>query len=627
MQAMIRGDIAVLERLGVVAIALDLLGVIVAWTRAAEELGVTEHELGRPLWEIVSPGDREQVRDAIRDVVMRRSARRVDAAVASTTRRITWSCSYVSHDGVDSVIVWGTDASADVGRFRQQLKQATRELEAIYEHVPGILFYVAIEPGDGFRFASASRATLKAIGLRRDQFVGQLVRDVIPPASRDIVVSHYLEAIRTRQTVRWEEVSVYPAGRRVGEVAVSPLYDPDGAVSHLIGIVHDVTERKDAEDRLREENQRTTEFLATLSHELRNPLAAIRSALAILDLTTDDERRHHARAILERQVNHLGRVVDDLLDMARITSGKLTLRRDLLPLAELLQHTVDDYRPAFESRGVECEGRLMRDDPSWIDGDATRLLQVFSNLLGNALKFTPNGGRVTISLENDEGSAVVRVRDTGVGIAADVLDRVFVPFVQASQSLDRAAGGLGLGLALSKGLVDLHGGTMAAVSAGLGRGAELIVRLPLAPRPAPVEQQPAPLTTEPRRILVIEDNVDVAAALCMLLELRGHAVQASHDGPSAIAIAREFHPEIVICDLGLPGMSGYDVACALRNPELGTKPLLIAVSGYDALADRTRSAAAGFDHHFAKPLNLLELERLLAVTKHEVSAKPTRPTS
>jgi two-component system CheB/CheR fusion protein len=434
-----------------------------------------------------------------------------------------------------------------------------------------------------------------------------LVRDVIPASSVDNVLNHYREAVRSGRTVRWEQVSVYPVGRKVGEVAVTPL-DDGGRPSQLIGFVRDIT----TEDRLREENERKNEFLAMLSHELRNPLAAIRNALAVLDPSAAHEQADRdAREIIERQVRHLTAIVDDLVDIARITSAKTALTREVLSVSALLRRTIDDHRPDFEKHGVACDVLVMED--LWVDGDRTRLVQVFGNLLNNAVKFTPSGGRVTISLEREGDSAVVRVRDTGVGIEADVLQKLFVPFVQASQPLDRAAGGLGLGLALSKGLVELHGGTIAAASAGRDTGTELIVRLPLAS--APARSAPPTATTHaatPRRLLVIEDNVDVANGLRVVLALRGHTVWVAYDGASGLAMAREFRPDIVICDLGLPHMSGYDVARALRVDKVTAEPLLVAFSGYVTQADRERSASAGFQRHLPKPVELQDLDDLIA---------------
>jgi PAS domain S-box-containing protein len=365
------------------------------------------------------------------------------------------------------------------------------------------------------------------------------------------------------------------------------------------------------EQALREANQRKDEFLAMLSHELRNPLGPISGSLFILDHTDPESQQAlNARAIIERQVVHLTRLIEDLLDVTRITRGKIELQREDVELAELVRRTLDDHRAGFESRGLRLEGRL-DEGPFWLRADPARLVQVVSNLLGNAEKFTPRGGTVTVSLEVRGPEVVLRVRDTGVGIAPELIGGLFEPFAQGPQTMDRSRGGLGLGLAMVKGLIELHGGSVQLSSEGVGRGAEVTVSLPLAAAPAKAAGPAARATAAAHRVLVIEDNVDAATCLYDGLSLMGHEVRIVHRGAAGLEVARTFRPEVVLCDIGLPEMDGYEVAAAFRADPALRGAHLIALSGYARPEDRQRAVEAGFDHHVAKPPAFGELARLI----------------
>ena len=370
--------------------------------------------------------------------------------------------------------------------------------------------------------------------------------------------------------------------------------------------------RKRVEDALHQADRHKNDFLAILSHELRSPLAPIRHSLYVLERAAfGTAQAGQALAIIGRQTTHLSRMVDDLLDLTRITRGKIHLHRERLELGELVRRTAEDHRAMFLARGIALE-LLLGQVPVWIDGDVTRIAQIVGNLLNNAAKFTSPEGRVALILEAEESAALLQVRDNGVGIASGVLQQLFQPFMQAAQTLDRTQGGLGLGLALVKGLVELHGGSVSAASEGSGRGAEFFVRLPrcepeqMAPRPT-VAPQP-----KRRRIVVIEDNPDAADSLLEVLELMGHEVALASTGPAGMTLARELCPDIVLCDIGLPGMNGYEVAQAMReNPQLQST-FLIALSGYAQPEDVAKAEAAGFNLHLAKPPSLEQLEQLLA---------------
>ncbi len=379
---------------------------------------------------------------------------------------------------------------------------------------------------------------------------------------------------------------------------------------------------REAEGRLRtanaeliEADQRKNQFLAVLSHELRNPLAPIKSGLYVLDhAAPGGDQARRAQAVITRQADQLARLVDDLLDVTRIARNKVQLQRQRLELNELTRRTIEDHRPLLEQAAVHVDLEPAP-KPVFVDADWNRLAQVVGNLLQNAAKFTPRGGRVTVAVSTDAASrsASVRVADTGVGMTSEMMARLFEPFTQADATLDRSKGGLGLGLALVKGLVELHGGEVSATSAGLGQGSEFIVRLPLdVTTTAGSTDAPATAAKVRRRVLVIEDNVDAADMLREVLEFGQHEVAVAYSGPDGIARAREFRPDVVLCDIGLPGMSGYEVARVFRADGILNRAYLVALSGYALPEDLRRAGESGFERHLAKPASLEKVEELLA---------------
>jgi two-component system CheB/CheR fusion protein len=400
------------------------------------------------------------------------------------------------------------------------------------------------------------------------------------------------------------------AGVVVSFIEVTRLKETEAALQRA------VAELEEAERSLRDVDERRTEFLGVLSHELRNPLAPIRNALLLLQRAAPGSAQAaRALAVAERQTDQLARLVDDLLDATRISRGKLQVQRRPVELSALLRQALEDHRPAFAARAVALEGQL-DGRPRWVDGDAARLTQVVGNVLQNAAKFTGPQGRVTVSLaDGSDGRVAIRVVDDGEGIAPELLDRVFEPFVQAETTLHRTQGGLGLGLALVKAVAELHGGRVEAHSDGTGHGAAFSVWLPLldeARIPSAAATRPArPPPAAPLRILVIEDNLDGAETLREVLELSGHAVTLAHDGQDGLAKVRSLKPDAVLCDLGLPGLSGFEVAQRIRaDPTLS--PALIALTGYTRPEDQREALRAGFDHHLGKPIRIEELEEVLA---------------
>ena len=368
-----------------------------------------------------------------------------------------------------------------------------------------------------------------------------------------------------------------------------------------------------ANDALRDAARRKDQFIAMLAHELRNPLVPIRNAVELLALARDEATVGRVREMVGRQVEHLAHIVADLLDASRVARGKVELRRGRCDLGRVVGQAAADAAGAFAAAGVRVALDLPA-GPVWVDGDQTRLTQVVSNLLANAAKFTDPGGEVAVALRTDGGAATLRVRDTGVGIAPDLLPRVFDAFTQEDESLDRTRGGLGLGLALVKGVVELHGGTVQAASPGRGRGAEFTVLLPVAPEPPAPAAAAAPAEAEPKRrlrVLIVEDNRDAADSLQMLLELTGCQVDVAYTGPDGVELARRAGPDVVLCDIGLPGLDGYEVARRIREEAAGKRPVLVALTGYGEDDDRRKAREAGFDHHFTKPADPAVIGRLL----------------
>lgn len=392
------------------------------------------------------------------------------------------------------------------------------------------------------------------------------------------------------------------------------LVELDGR-PNLCGVGHDLRERKRVEEALKEADRRKDEFLAMLSHELRNPLAAIRNAIHLIDVQQlSDPLLVEACAILGRQSQLLAGLVDDLFDVFRITHHKIVLQLETLDLAQLVKLIVSDWNTTLKGRGLRLY-ITVPDCPVWVRADRMRLSQVLMNLLNNAAKFTDADGEITVTLTEDPacGQACLVVRDTGIGIAPDVLSHVFDTFCQGEPGLARTRGGLGLGLALVKGLVELHGGGVSAGSAGPGKGAEIGFWLPLTSTPKPDARPHLPAAGgRPLRILIIEDNRDTARTLAAILLRHGHQVHLAHSGTEGLARASEWQPEVVLCDLGLPGKDGYQVAEALRREPTTAHARLIAVSGYGLEEDRVRSKRAGFDLHFTKPIDPREILDLLA---------------
>ncbi|HSD18900.1 MAG TPA: ATP-binding protein [Anaeromyxobacter sp.] len=481
------------------------------------------------------------------------------------------------------------------------------------------------------RFLMVNDAYERACGHRREELIGRGHFEFFPNEENERIFRRvaatgepfYVEekpfefADQPERGVtywNWSLVPVKDAAGQVQRVLLS-LLDVTGQVAARRAVEELAAERKRAEEALREADRRKTEFLGVLSHELRNPLAPIRNAVWLLDRAEPGgEQARRAKQIVQRQIDHLSRIVDDLLDVTRITRGKIDLQKGRVDLAELVHRTVEDYKALFTARGVELVQHL-GSLSVWLDADATRISQAVGNLLQNAAKFTERGGRVEVAVTREpHGTALVRVRDDGLGIVPEILGRIFDPFTQGDDSLHRSRGGLGVGLSLVKGFVELHGGSVEARSDGRGRGAEFLIRLPVAPeRPALRGPPRTAVTMRRRRVLVIEDNLDAAETLRDVLLTWDHEVEVAHDGREGVEKARGFRPDVVLCDIGLPVMDGYEVARALRADPALASCVLVAVTGYALPEDQARAMEAGFHRHLGKPVPMDDIEAVLAM--------------
>ncbi|MGH8496992.1 MAG: PAS domain-containing protein [Gammaproteobacteria bacterium] len=385
-------------------------------------------------------------------------------------------------------------------------------------------------------------------------------------------------------------------------------------------VQEEIAERKQAEERLREADRRKDEFLAMLAHELRNPLAPIGNSVQIMRMPgIDGEVSEQARQTIERQVKHLVRLVDDLLDVSRISRNRIELRRERVALAVIVQSAVETSKPLIEASGQELTVELPA-QTIWLNADFTRMAQVLANLLNNAAKYTPERARIRLTAERQGNEAVVRVQDTGIGIPRAMLPHIFEMFRQVDTSQERSQGGLGIGLTLVKNLVEMHGGTVVVDSAGAGRGSEFVVRLPIMEEtPKASSETPVGELTgaTPRRILIVDDNRDSADSLAKMLTLAGHCTQTAYDGLEAIEAASTFRPDVILLDIGLPKLNGYEVARQMRQQPWGRSAVLIALTGWGQDEDRSKSHEAGFNSHFVKPVGYAALTKLLA------EAKPT----
>jgi PAS domain S-box-containing protein len=469
--------------------------------------------------------------------------------------------------------------------------------------------------------------TEKLFGYSREQLIGQSIEVLVPERFRAEHPSHR-GAFFMRPESRPMGAGRDLFGRRQDgtefpvEIGLNPIETEEGVLA--LSAIVDITERKQLErelrlrlDELAAADRQKDEFLATLAHELRNPLAPIRNAMQILKLpAADATMRQRAQEMIDRQLHHMVRLVDDLLDVSRIIIGRIELRKECFDLSAAITRAVETAEPLLEARGHQLIV-TMPPEPIFVHADLVRLSQIISNLLTNAAKYTPRPDRIWLAAEREGSDVLLKVKDTGAGLEPHMLDRVFELFVQADASPTRAQGGLGIGLTLVKRLIELHNGTVTAHSDGLGRGSEFTVRFPAdaaatpgTPRPVDESQALARERGE-RRVLIVDDNVDAAESIAMLLQASGFSVRCVYDGSTALSVANVYHPDVIILDIGLPDISGYEVAKQLRAQQDFERTPIVAVTGYGQQGDRLRSREAGIDFHMTKPVDPEALQALL----------------
>lgn len=502
-------------------------------------------------------------------------------------------------------------------------KEENERFRTLFEQAPGIM---AILRGRDHVFELTNQAYYQLVGHR--EILGKPARDALP----EVVGQGFIELLDKVYVtgepflghaipVKLQREPNGPLEERFVDFVYQPIRDARGIVSGIFAEGSDITERKLAEEELRqiandlaEANQRQNDFLATLAHELRNPLAPIRSGLDLMRLSGDNVAViARIRQMMERQVDHLVHLVNDLLDVARISTGKIHLKKEHVLLKDVVLHAVETASPAMQAKRHDFSMEMV-DEPIWLDADVNRLVQIIGNILSNAGKYTPDKGKIALSARREGSEAVITVTDNGIGIPEKFLPHIFDLFTQVEHETEHNRDGLGIGLSLVKRLTEKHGGTVSAHSAGPGQGTRFILRLPVAPPEAvdlsdrQASAHLAPGVQRALRILVVDDNQDAAGILQHMLEIGGHTVRAAYDGQAGLKIAKEFLPDLAILDIGMPSMNGYELARALRKlPQLHAAHL-IALTGWGTQSDRERALAAGFEHHLTKPINVQTLE-------------------
>jgi len=615
---------SIVESSGDAIFTKNLDGVVQTWNASAEQLfGYAPEEIiGRPITLIIPPERLHEEDEILGRIRAGKTVERLETVrVAKGGRRIPVQISVSPLRDADGNVTGASKIIHDITEIVAAREALSREREVLATTLSSIGDAVIVTDTKGsitFMNPEAERLTAWKSADARGRQLTSVFR-IVNEESRQPVENPVEKVLRLGTVVGLANHTLL-VPREGPELPIddsaAPIRQGNGELFGVVVVFRDFTQRRAGEQALKDADRRKDEFLAVLSHELRNPLAPIRMAVGMLrQVGPPTPQLQDLREIIERQTSQLVRLLDDLLDVSRIASGKIVLRKDRVSLALAVSTAIESVRPLIDSRGHDLLVHLP-DEPLHVYGDVTRLAQIIANLLSNASKYTERGGRIALTVSREDGSALVRVRDSGIGLAPEQISKIFVMFAQVDPSLERGQGGLGVGLALSKSLVELHGGSIEVKSEGLGRGSEFIVRLPILSTTASAggERESSRSGSAPqvrRRVLVADDNVDSAKMLTTVLRLAGHDVRVAHDGVSALELAGEFAAEVAFLDIGMPKMNGYDLARELRA-RLGKSVVLVALTGWGKDEDRRRAAAAGFDHHFTKPVALETIEAFFA---------------
>jgi PAS domain S-box-containing protein len=587
-----------------------------------EFFGVSVEEVRQEGWQpLLHPEDRAAYVRAYGKALRERTAFRAETRVRRADGEWRWMASYgapwLSEAGGYLGCVGSSPDVTEQKRVEHALRHSEERFRLATEALRGLVYDWDIAAGTVER----SAGLLDLVGYTPEETPADplWLWERVHPEDRergrhrfDVATAGRAAAFDGEYRVRHKDgryVWVWDHGRLI--------YDAEGRPTRLVGCVISIDEQKRLQQALQQADRQKDRFLATLAHELRNPLAPIRNAIGVLKaLGPATPELDWGRDVVDRQVQHMARLLDDLLDLSRITQDKLRLRKERLELRRVVETALETTLPFIEESGHELDLQLP-DEPMPVDADPVRLSQVFANLLNNAAKYTDRGGRISLRAERREASVVVSVKDTGIGISPEALPTLFEMFSQATPTLERARGGLGIGLSLVRGVVELHGGRVRARSDGPGKGSEFVVDLPLAASPwvevePPREQGEAKATFPKLRVLVADDNRDTTESLALMLSMKGHEVRTAFDGEEAFAAAESFRPDVALLDVGMPKASGHAVAQRIREKPWGARMVLVAQTGWGHEEDRRRTLAAGFDHHLVKPVSPESLAELLA---------------